>query len=319
MACRKDDSPLRTSSNIEVGKIVDMTESDSLVVHHHPSNQDQESLGSALALFSAKDLGLKYLGGDVETEVWTAPVNRFGLVALTAHDPIGSDPAAIVKQTYLDLYSQTQAQGFSHWLRIWQFIPAINHGQEDEERYRRFCVGRAEALAQLGLSEQRMCAATAIGCFDETFRLFALVGHQPGRAVENPRQVSAWQYPPQYGPASPAFARATAILDGDGELRGLLVSGTAAVLGHASAHPNDAVAQTREAMSNVEAVLAEAKSRLLLDEHTYVRVYLRHAEDWPEVYDGVKQRWPTVHVMGLLGEICRDELLVEIEVWQPQC
>ena len=308
---------LKTSSDNEVGKIKGMSVAP-LRVHQEPIIDDGKT---PLAIYTANDLGLTHLGGDVESEVWVAGKGQFSMIALAVDDTVSEDIAPLVHQAYLDLYEQTKALGFAHWLRIWQFIPAINEGNGDEERYRRFCVGRAQALSDLGLSDQRMCAATAIGCSDNTFRLYALVGHQPGRSVENPRQVSAWQYPPQYGPVSPAFARATAILaDGSDEPIGLLVSGTAAVLGHASAHPNDVVAQTHEAMVNVETVIAEAMcdgNQPKMTNETYARIYVRHARDWSSVWEAVRARWPQVRVMGLLGDVCRDELLVEIEVWCP--
>ena len=275
-------------------------------------------------VFHPETLGLVQVGGDVITEAWSGPEKTLGMISVSVDDPVANDPAPLVQRAYLDLCAQASALGQPHLLRIWQFIPGINQGEHDQERYRRFCVGRAWALAEIGLSEQRMCAATAIGCQDEVFRLFALVGQQKGQSIENPRQVSAWQYPPQYGPASPAFARATAVnLNGvdDKDGVGLLISGTASVVGHASAHHDDVAAQTQEALINVEAVLREAQSRqpALPDFHdkSYIRVYVRHATDWPQVEAVVRSRWPSVRLMGLLGDICREELLVEVEVWHP--
>lgn len=275
-------------------------------------------------VFEPQTLGLVQVGGDVASEVWSGPDARLSIININVDDPVMNDPAPVVRQAYLDLCAQASALGQPQLLRIWQFIPGINQGEHDQERYRRFCVGRALALAELGLSEQRMCAATAIGCQDEVFRLFALVGQQKGRSIENPRQVSAWQYPPQYGPASPAFARATEVnLNGvdDSDGVGLLISGTASVVGHASAHHDDVVAQTREALINVEAVLREAQSRQPalpdLNDNSFVRVYVRHGADWGQVEAVVRERWPAVRLMALVGEICREELLVEVEVWHP--
>lgn len=280
---------------------------------------------SALAVLDAAQMGLERLGGEVSREHWSGPSDHFGVFAIEAADPPEHDPAGLVEQAYLSMYQQARAAGLPQALRIWQFIPAINQGHGDEERYKRFCVGRANALSQLGLSDHQMCAATAIGCQDPTFRLMGLFGQTPGHSIENPRQVSAWQYPRDYGPVAPAFARATVVgLNGRDASNGvgLMVSGTAAVIGHASAHPGDVLAQTAEAMANVERIVQEAKARfgaavLDLGEASHVRVYLRHAKDWEAVSSLIHQRWPAVKLMGLQGDICREELLVELEAWHP--
>lgn len=278
---------------------------------------------SPLLVFDAKAMGLSHVGGVVAQECWYGPNDQYAFMDVATSDSIDHDPAPIVEAAYLQLFAKAKAQGFAHALRLWQFIPAINRGEGDQERYRRFCVGRAKALDALGLADDQMCAATAIGCQDETFRLIGLFGHQPGKPIENPRQISAWQYPREYGPVSPAFARATLIsLNGQDTTQGsgLMVSGTAAVVGHASTYPNDVLAQTEEAMVNVETVLAEAKALLntrdaRIDEHSYVRAYVRHQRDIGQVVDVLNERWSDANTMVLLGDICRSELLVEIEAW----
>lgn len=278
-----------------------------------------------LVAFDAAKMGLDDLGGEVLVECWSGPHERFGLFSIEVASPIDQDPALTVEQAYLSLYAQAKKAGFVEAVRIWQFIPAINLGDGDDERYKRFCLGRASALVQLGLSDHSMCAATAIGCHDSTFRLFGLFGLIEGHSIENPRQVSAWQYPRDYGPVAPAFARATAVnLNGHDAAQGigLMISGTAAVIGHASAHPGNVVAQTEEAMTNVERIVQEAKTHYGetmpdLGASSYVRVYLRHAQDWEAVSQAIYERWPTVKVMGLRGDICREELLIELEAWHP--
>src|SRR6185312_12015184 len=55
-----------------------------------------------------------------------------------------------------------------------------------------------------------LSAATAIGHHgpEGLLQVYALCAAQPGQALENPRQVSAWKYPRRYGPTAPSFARA---------------------------------------------------------------------------------------------------------------
>jgi hypothetical protein len=44
-----------------------------------------------------------------------------------------------------------------------------------------------------------------------------------------------------------------------------------------------------------------------------LRAYVRRPEDWPSVERRVRQRWPEARLCGLRGDICRGNLLVEIE------
>lgn len=264
--------------------------------------------------------GLEFLGGDFDRECWCAPESQLRAIVLSEPDDPDTDAAAAAELLYRKLIRTLGESRFGYPLRLWNYFPGINHGKEDRERYRRFCVGRGRALEAAGLNDARMCAATAIGGEQPVMQLVALAGVSPGISIENPRQVSAWNYPRRYGPRQPAFARATGIDLADGRA-GLLISGTASVIGHATAHPGDALAQTDEAASNLDALLANAAgvmSRPILarfNEHSLARVYVRHAEDWPAIEQRLRQRWPALRLCGLRGDVCRSDLQVEIEAW----
>lgn len=270
--------------------------------------------------------GLEWLGGDFAHEAWTASGDRVYSIVLGERDEPGLDAAEPAERLYRRLIEQLRAADDAYPLRLWNYFPAINEGPDDAERYRRFCVGRGRALEAAGLADAQMCAATAIGGELErqgpVMQLVALVGRRPGVSIENPRQVSAWNYPRSYGPRQPAFARATAVPLA-GSRTALLISGTASVVGHATAHPGDVLAQTDEAASNLESLLRNAAATLdrpALGEFgpdSLARVYVRHAADWPAVRSRLKARWPELALCGLRGDVCRRDLLVEIEAWHP--
>jgi chorismate lyase / 3-hydroxybenzoate synthase len=293
------------------------------------------SLGARAMQRAAVGTGLVWLGGDFEREQWLLPAAvetattvdgwsalSGGLmsIAMARPDRREDDPEPLAYAMYRDLIERVRSAGFPEFLRIWNYFSGINHGSGDQERYRRFCLGRGRALAEAGLDDSAMCAATAIGSDEERFRLFALAGRRRGLAIENPRQVPAWAYPRRYGPRSPAFARATA-LPLAGNRVGLLISGTASVVGHVTAHPGDVLAQADEAAANVETLIAVAADRLELPgprlpgATSLLRVYVRQPADWPPVEKRLRARWPGVRLAGLRGDICRRDLLVEIEAW----
>jgi len=149
-------------------------------------------------------------------------------------------------------------------VRIWNYIPQINSGEGDDECYRQFCWGRADALGETILS-----AATGIGSRDGVLRIstFSTAVDAPGqnlqvRHLENPRQLSAYDYPRQYGPKSPSFARATLIKPPPPEDRNkhkdglLLLSGTASIVDHETVHPGDLRNQSTETARNIQALLS---------------------------------------------------------------
>jgi chorismate lyase/3-hydroxybenzoate synthase len=264
--------------------------------------------------------GLEFLGGDYQAESWLAPSDQVRAIVLGEADDPEGDAADVAERLYDRLIALLQDSPFVYPLRLWNYFPAINAGDGDRERYRRFCVGRGRALESAGLSDARMCAATAIGGDRPVMQLVALTGTAPGVSIENPRQVSAWNYPRRYGPRQPAFARATALRLAGGR-SALLISGTASVVGHATAHPGDAMAQTDEAASNLEALLGHAAGSLgdpalgRFNQRSLARVYVRHPEDWPDIRQRLRRRWPELKLCGLRGDICRSDLLVEIEAW----
>jgi chorismate lyase/3-hydroxybenzoate synthase len=199
-----------------------------------------------------------------------------------------------------------------HALRIWNYLGAINQGSGDAERYKHFCDGRAAGMGQFFI--EGFPAASAIGHHGPTHRLqvYLLACDQPGERVENPRQVSAWRYPREYGRTPPSFARAMSLPAQDV----LAISGTAAVVGHASAHHDDLDAQLEETLLNLEALLTSADMPIGFDTHSPLKAYVRNAVDAPRVRDFLRRRLADVPVLLLHGDICRSELLVEIDGWR---
>jgi len=196
-------------------------------------------------------------------------------------------------------------------LRCWNYLDAINDGTDDRERYRQFSIGRAEGIARLDCSDYPAAqVAGGVGGGGELV-VFALAAQAPGHPVENPRQVSAYRYPRQYGPVPPSFARAMRLATPQPSL---LISGTASVVGHATVH--DTVAeQTDETLRNLDALVAQAgMGRTLSHGEICLKAYLRHAGDLDVVRDRLAGAGLDLsRILFLEGDICRHDLLVEID------
>jgi enamine deaminase RidA (YjgF/YER057c/UK114 family) len=228
---------------------------------------------------------------------------------------------ALAHRAYTDIFATLRTTGCTQLQRLWNYLPRINADGGGLERYRQFNTGRQVAFLEAGVAAfEGAPAACALGTHTGPFCVHFLAGTEPPVPVENPRQVSAYRYPSAYGPRAPTFSRA-ALVKLSGRHTALLISGTASIVGHASVHPGDVVAQTRETLANLQAVIAAAH------QHTVARfaladmdctIYVRHAADLPlirQVFDAAVG--PASHAaraaVALEGDICRSDLLVEIE------
>lgn len=238
----------------------------------------------------------------------------FGCLEIHEHDHGGMPAAAEAAYRMLLEFQQRQPQ--RHLLRVWNHLHAINDGEGDLERYRQFCIGRARGLE--GLKPECLPAGTAVGRRDRAglLQICWLAGSHPGRPVGNPRQVQAYQYPRQYGPAPPSFSRA--ILLANDELMG---SGTASIVGHESRHGGNLEAQIDETLTNLRE-LCLAGNRMTArsqranggDATVTAKVYLRRGETARAAAARIRSGLPGVKELLLLeADICRRELLVEIE------
>jgi chorismate lyase / 3-hydroxybenzoate synthase len=236
----------------------------------------------------------------------------FGIIELDEREY--ADIGAAAAAAYAKIRSFQTASAKPHLLRMWNYFNAITSGEGDAERYQMFCVGRAEGLGshQLGA----LPAATAIGRRDGSpiLQVYWLAAKSPGHPIENPRQISAYHYPRQYGRVSPRFARA--MLNGGGEL---LISGTASVVGHATHHDGDVSAQLHETLLNLETLLQQAHARnprcpVRFSDDAVLKVYLREPQACDAVFAELRQRLPAgASLLVLAADICRDDLLIEID------
>lgn len=244
----------------------------------------------------------------------------FGVIAI---DDGGVAPAPSdtpLRQAAYDAYARIfrllDDQGLPHLWRLWNYMADINGESHGLERYRQFNMGRGDAFEAGARSVVgRVPAACALGVASGPLTVAFLAGPTPIVAVENPRQVSAFLYPDRYGPRSPTFSRAALAHPPGQEL--LFVSGTASIVGHETVHPGDVRAQTVESLDNIAAVLAAASARARTGPYAPgdlgYRAYVRYAADLDVVREAVVQRLGGAPVSYVQADVCRADLLVEIE------
>lgn len=270
--------------------------------------------------------------GDVEVaEVWLAEetVRRldaeslslavagdvaFGVMRVDRRLPL----AEATRLAYLEMVQSLRELGFPWFLRIWNHVARINDESSGLERYREFSLGRHEAFAALGYAlRSDLPAASAVGMAgDDDLSIHFIASREPGDQVENPRQVSAFSYPREYGPRSPSFSRGT-VKRWNGGVH-LFLSGTASIIGHQTVHRNDLALQLEETLTNMRAVIGEAERRAGVDPVGLaalrtVKTYVRHRADAELLERRLRQEIREAEFLFVQADICRRDLLLEIE------
>jgi enamine deaminase RidA (YjgF/YER057c/UK114 family) len=137
--------------------------------------------------------------------------------------------------------------------------------------------------------------------------------------LENPRQIPAYAYDARHSAQSPKFARAVALVLG--HYVTTWISGTASIVDSESCHPGDAERQTEQTIDNIEQLIAADNfaahglkgAGARLHDLAKVRVYLKRPEDLAKCQAVCERRFGAVPAIYAVADICRPELLVEIE------
>ncbi|RZL01829.1 MAG: hypothetical protein EOP36_09960 [Rubrivivax sp.] len=297
---------------------------------------------SSLAARAWPRVALPVLGDETNArvEVWSVPADaahvEHGEVAGVAYarcadlvfawlcPPLPSSQDHLLEQAtqqaYDAMFEALGQLGCPHPLRFWNYLPDILGAGQGEERYRIFNVGRHASFLQhahmVGPNPPAACALGHPEGVAGPMTVYALASSRPAQPIENPRQMSAYRYPPQYGLRSPTFSRAALAQVGGEE--SVFISGTASIVGHETVHLNDVQAQTHETLNNIEALLgrfsAERPGQAWPFSQLQLKAYVRHAADLPLVRQVVEQRLgASVPCVYLQAVVCRPDLLVEIE------
>jgi chorismate lyase/3-hydroxybenzoate synthase len=230
-----------------------------------------------------------------------------------------NEAGALLRATeiaYQEIFDVLEETDHRHLIRIWNYLPDINAQTGGDERYRHFNSARQTAFRKSGRATMgTVPAACALGSpSGSPISIYFLAARRPPKMIENPRQTSAYHYPPKFGKHSPIFSRACVW----GESARLFVSGTASIVGHETIHRGDVVAQTRETLVNIGALLEEANRVVGAERYSLdglkLKVYVRNPADLPAIEATLAQLLrPAAGIVYLQADVCREDLLVEIE------
>lgn len=218
---------------------------------------------------------------------------------------------AASESAYGELLSLIKSQGYPHPFRFWNYIPDINLGNGDQEHYKLFCTGRLKAFRASEIPDDQFPSASALGHHAEGAVIYVLAAKVTGRHHNNALQVNAYQYPREYGISSPSFSRATCIHLDEQDL--FFISGTASIIGHETICEGDLQGQLKTTISNIQHLLENKEKSNNQAQLQSMKVYLRHASDFIQTKQLLETAFPETLIVYTLADVCRANLLVEVE------
>jgi len=238
---------------------------------------------------------------------------------------------AATTKAYELLSAACQQDPHRHLVRVWNFIPSILEPLgEFRQRYMVFNAGRYSAYEKKYGGHDRfpiaVATASGVGHQGQDLVIHGLATDQPGKPVENPRQVPSSLYSKTFGHLPPCFSRGTIVcLDSD-QKPTLLVGGTASICGEKTMYEEDLETQISETLSNLNALVAAGCNQPsgpdvtqpgkldLLHRFRHLRVYFRDFPPPESTVHDLLEHFPRLESLEIAqAHVCRPGLVVEIE------
>lgn len=214
-------------------------------------------------------------------------------------------------------------------VRQWNYIGNIVGCRGGKQNYQEFNDARTRYYAS-GKWQNGYPAATGIGASGEGIIISAIAFKKADAdnrgiyPIDNPLQVAAHIYSKRVlidddknaMKSTPKFERAKLIETECGAC--CFVSGTAAIRGEESVDASSAKKQTIRTIENIEHLVS--KENLVKFgckpydlKYAKLHIFIKNKEDYDEVREVVEQSYPQMPVIYSIADVCRSELLVEIE------
>lgn len=202
--------------------------------------------------------------------------------------------------------------------RQWNYIEQITESQNDYQNYQQFNDSRSEFYAH-SLWKYGYPAATGIGAQAGGVLVECMATNRFENLVpiQNPDQIDAHIYTSevligeQQGQTTPKFERAKLYDDK------LYISGTAAILGEKSEALDSPEEQTLLTLKNIERLANSpvVKQQQNKDFHKALacRAYIKHTPHYSTIAQTYATVLPNTDCIFLHADVCREELLIEIE------
>lgn len=210
-------------------------------------------------------------------------------------------------------------------IRQWNYLENILGYDNDQQRYQVFNNVRSDFYGN-SFEKNGYPAATGIG-MNRGGVIIEFVAVQSdeviSKPVDNPDQISAHRYSEEVLvgeecvlKTTPKFERARYLTSGENKI--IMISGTASITGERTIGVGDAEKQTETTIANIQRlysdeVLQQLSEQKLIPKYGHARVYVKNKRDFPVIKRTFRKTYGNLPVVYIIADICRDDLLVEIE------
>lgn len=208
---------------------------------------------------------------------------------------------------------QMEEMDFSNVVRQWNYIEDIVGVKNKQQNYQVFNEARTKFYNKINFTHGYP-SATGIGMEYDLVNIELIASPEKNKLVpiENERQTPAYNYSGEVlygGRKTPKFSR------GKLNEKELYISGTASILNQEVQHIGSIRKQTKESINNMNTVIKNAEKEIT--GKPYFRAYVKDTKNSDIVKEVISKELQTNNFIVVKGEICRDELLVEIEGYMP--
>lgn len=256
------------------------------------------------------------------------------LVIANGISPYRSTQEILVDSEYvfsiMEQILEAEGLSFNSIFRQWNYIEGITDKEDPEKQhYQQFNNVRTKYYNKAEFTNGYP-AATGIGTVAGGVIISFYAASQQGLhvlSVENPLQRAAFDYTEEvligdedyqgFRKCTPKFARAKFVENAASKQ--VYISGTASIREEKTIAEDDVVEQTIVTIDNIEKLIsAETMSSIdqpldTLPKIDFFRVYIKHPDDFNQVKETCEQRWPDIPNIYVISDVCRENLLVEIE------
>lgn len=229
----------------------------------------------------------------------------------------------------------SEGLGFDHIVRQWNYVPQIldfeNDNEEKHQHYQVFNEVRNYYYNKYRTTKG-FPAATGIGVANGSVSIdFCAVSSEKeikAFSIQNPAQVNPYIYGQDVLEGSlvsgtvikqaPQFERGKLLFAGNDS--SLFISGTASIIGQNTIGIGDVAAQTEITIDHIEKISSIENLKFYAPglihaplEIVFLRVYIKHQSDFACVKDICNRRFGDIAITYVQSDICRNNLLVEIE------
>ncbi len=206
-------------------------------------------------------------------------------------------------------------------IRQWNYIENITAVTNGYQNYQEFNDSRSQFYKKTNW-DHGYPAATGIGTNlgGIMIEIIAFMGAEMvNLAIDNPLQVAAYKYSQGVlrGFSDPFFSQHTTPKFERARIVGqtVYISGTAAIRGERSVFDDDIVDQVFITMQNIDHLISSSiyPTNLTSSEFQIYRIYVKNRSQMKEVNDYMTANYPGLNSFLVCADICREELLIEVE------